>query len=66
MKNDARVWFWIRAHISAESSLVLTLNMSHPCFAMASTSLGKDIAIAGVMWNLVNTGLSFTFSSIIY
>lgn len=36
--------------------------MSHPCFAMASTSLGKDIAIAGVMWNLVNTGLSFIIS----
>lgn len=62
MKNEARVWFWIRAHISAESSLVLTLNMSHPCFATASTNLGRDIAIAGVMWNLVNTGLSFIIS----
>lgn len=49
MKNEARVWFWIRAHISAESSLVFTLNMSHPCFAMASTNLGRDKAIAGVM-----------------
>lgn len=64
MKNEAKVWFWIRAHISAEFSLVFTLNMSHPCFAMASTSLGRDRAIAGVMWNRVSTGLSFMISSI--
>lgn len=64
MKNDARVWFWIRAHISAESSLVFTLNMSHPCFATASTNLGRDKAIAGVMWNRVSTGFSFMISSI--